>query len=55
MRGPPPPKRTPNEVLLADRAGAGAPPILDARISGDGRTVGFVWDRELYAVATDCA
>eukprot|EP00960_Hanusia_phi_P014932 441905-Hanusia_phi.AAC.4 len=30
------------------------PPILDARISSDGRVVGFVWDRELYLVSTDC-
>ena len=30
------------------------PPILDARISADGNLVGFVWDRELYVVSTDC-
>jgi hypothetical protein len=30
------------------------PPILDARISADGQMVGFVWDRELYVVSTDC-
>jgi hypothetical protein len=34
--------------------GAAGPPILDARISGDGRLVGFVWSQELYVVATDC-
>jgi hypothetical protein len=45
-------------ALLSKSSGprdAAAPPILDARISGDGKLVGFVWDRELYVVSTDCA
>ena len=43
-------------VLLPKDAAAEAslPPILDARISADGKMVGFVWDRELYVVPTDC-
>jgi len=43
-------------ALLSKGTKDGAvPPILDARISGDGKLVGFVWDRELYVVSTDCA
>ncbi|KAJ1490770.1 dipeptidyl peptidase IV N-terminal region-domain-containing protein, partial [Baffinella frigidus] len=34
--------------------GAADAPILDARISGDGRLVGFVWRQEVYVVGTDC-
>lgn len=42
-------------VLLPDGASEGSlPPILDARISADGKMVGFVWDSELYVVSTDC-
>ena len=42
-------------VLLPDGAAEGnLPPILDARISADGKMVGFVWDSELYVVSTDC-
>ena len=38
----------------ASQQDGAVPPILDARISGDGKLVGFVWDRELYVVSTDC-
>ena len=41
------------EHSLSDKD-ANIPPILDARISSDGKVVGFVWDRELYIVSTDC-
>jgi dipeptidyl-peptidase-4 len=45
----------PSVLLPSDaQADGNLPPILDARISADGKMVGFVWDRELYVVSTDC-
>ncbi len=45
----------PSVLLPSDaQADVSLPPILDARISSDGQLVGFVWDRELYVVSTDC-